>query len=46
VKLGKLKQIIFHAVDKTTILTADAVGVLAVFVEPRHGASGCFVAGD
>jgi len=33
VELGKLKQIIFHANDKVTILTAVAVGVLAVFVD-------------
>ncbi len=32
-QMGKLKQIIFHAVDKTTVLTPVAVGVLAVFVE-------------
>lgn len=32
-EMGKMKQIIFHATDKMTILTAVAVGVLAVFVE-------------
>jgi hypothetical protein len=31
--MGKVKQVIFHANDKMTILTAVAVGVLAVFVE-------------
>jgi predicted regulator of Ras-like GTPase activity (Roadblock/LC7/MglB family) len=31
--MGKMRQIIFHATDKTTVLTAVAVGVLAVFVE-------------
>jgi predicted regulator of Ras-like GTPase activity (Roadblock/LC7/MglB family) len=31
--MGKTKQVIFHAEDKMTILTAVAVGVLAVFVE-------------
>jgi len=33
VEMGKVKQVIFHADDKMTILTAVAVGVLAVFVE-------------
>jgi len=33
--MGKLRQIIFHADDKMTILTGVAVGVLAVFVENR-----------
>jgi uncharacterized protein len=33
VQMGKVKQVIFHANDKMTILTAVAVGVLAVFVE-------------
>ena len=32
-EMGKLRQIIFHADDKLTVLTAVAVGVLAVFVE-------------
>jgi predicted regulator of Ras-like GTPase activity (Roadblock/LC7/MglB family) len=31
--MGKMRQIIFHASDKVTVLTAVAVGVLAVFVE-------------
>lgn len=34
-EMGKLRQIIFHADDKVTVLTAVAVGVLAVFVESR-----------
>lgn len=34
-EMGKLRQIIFHADDKVTVLTAVAVGVLAVFVENR-----------
>jgi predicted regulator of Ras-like GTPase activity (Roadblock/LC7/MglB family) len=32
-EMGKLRQIIFHTDDKLTVLTAVAVGVLAVFVE-------------
>ena len=31
--MGKTRQVIFHAEDKITVLTAVAVGVLAVFVE-------------
>jgi predicted regulator of Ras-like GTPase activity (Roadblock/LC7/MglB family) len=31
--LGKTRQVIFHAENKMTVLTAVAVGVLAVFVE-------------
>lgn len=34
-QMGKLRQIIFHANDKLTILTGVAVGVLAVFIEDR-----------
>jgi predicted regulator of Ras-like GTPase activity (Roadblock/LC7/MglB family) len=37
--MGKLKQIIFHTPQKMTILTAVAVGVLAVFVD-GHDATG------
>lgn len=33
IQMGKLKQIIFHAEGKCTILTGVAVGVLAVFVD-------------